>query len=100
MITTKKINENVYEAYYDNGKHAGNFERMDDGFFGFWPEEDTWGAAYTQDCLQALYIELSKLNQESWNKHVKKGTLHIHPDDHPLDVWDGGSKYNAKKEDL
>ncbi len=69
-LLLKKINTGCYTVCYENNVYLGQFICGIDGFYDFWPKENSTGC-YPEHLLLSLHLELKELNKE-WNTKINK----------------------------
>jgi len=63
-------NESVYCVYFYNDVYLGNFEKVEDGYYVYWPELARHGY-FTGYVLEAIADKLYELNKD-WDRIVQE----------------------------
>lgn len=69
MLKMEKIGGGIYKVLYSNGALLGQFMRLEDGYYVFFP--DLNGGAWDGFLLQEISSTLYELNKD-WDKEVKE----------------------------
>lgn len=70
LIKVKPKNGGSFDIHYINGVNIGEFIKMEDGYYVWWPNKDRYGYMPAH-FLTEVANKLNELNAE-WDKIVKK----------------------------